>query len=303
MLQPDEAHPADHAAWDIVKAPGWMKVATRPRLMPHEKANRKKETRHVRYVNNAEQVRAKSQANRDELRGVADAGTQLGDVAAPVLSAARHWVAAQSWQETMPAFETLFPPDAQPSVEMFLNLVTYLLPVQQWPQPLFDPLSPPSFAEKIPGTAQYKSLSLLCHPDKRPDVPPYAQQMLNDSWAQIKSEMEEWSAVERELLAAGTPDEEWRVPIEHQRESFESLSHAHQRIHTVYLLWLKRYEMDLNWYVCQSASLHDLRRAKVDEGVVESAARALDRVAEGKGKLAARDARKPKRKTPQGASR
>jgi hypothetical protein len=300
MLHKDEAHPADDPAWPIVTAPGWMKIATRPGLLPDEAERRKRETRKRGYQDKREERLAKSQANRDELRSVADAGTQLGDVAAPLVSAAKAWAAAKAWQEGMPPFEKIAPPDAAPSIDIFLCILTYLLPMNQWPQPVFDTASPPTFTEVLPTGSHYKALSLLCHPDKRPDLPSHAQQMLNDSWDGMKAVLEAWTAVETELRASGKPESEWRVPVPDQSGTFQNLSVAHQNIYGVFALWAQRYREDMGWYLCQTVSIYDLRKSQIDEAAVNDAAGALDKVTEGKRKLAARDQRRPKRKTPHG---
>jgi hypothetical protein len=73
MLHKDEAHAADDPAWTTVTAPGWMEIATRPGLLPEEKEKRLSATRKRGYQNNREERLAKSQANREEIRGVADA--------------------------------------------------------------------------------------------------------------------------------------------------------------------------------------------------------------------------------------
>lgn len=298
-LAPDEAHPAsEEQTWAIVRDPAWMKIATRPGLQEEEAEARRSESRKVGYQKSRPERLAKSQANRDELRGVADAGTAFGDVAAPLVSAATHWAAAKDWQETMPAFEVKVPPDTEPSVEQFFNMVTYLTPIRDWPQPAnLDPAAPPrTFAEAMPTAAHYKALCLLCHPDKRPELPAYSQQMLNDSWIEMKRELEEWSAVETALRASGGPADEWCVPKHTETESFVAHSAAHRQIFEVYRKWFQVYGEDMNWYICQSASMHDLKRGRVDETAVASAAGALGKVTEGKQRLAARDARRPKRK-------
>jgi hypothetical protein len=298
MLHKDEAHAADDPAWTTVTAPGWMEIATRPGLLPEEKEKRLSATRKRGYQNNREERLAKSQANREEIRGVADAGTQLGDVAAPVLSAAKHWVAAKSWQDRLPLFETIVPPEATPSIDIFLCIVTYLLPINAWPQPGANKVPSPPFNEVLPGAAQYKALSLLCHPDKRPDLPSYAQQILNDSWDVMKAKLEAWTAIETELRGSGKPESEWRVPLPEHSGTFQSLSDAHTNIYGIYVSWATRYTTDMGWMLCESMSVYDLRKGMVDEAVLNEAVGALDKVAEGKRKLVARDGRRPKRKRP-----
>jgi hypothetical protein len=296
----DKHHPKDKAFWATVTESDLFKnYHSRPgNLTEEEQKKRRSRNSQASYSKNKDERVARSKANRDELRKIANVAAELGDVVGPLVPALENASDVFRELQTLPEWERYMCKDhesnTEPSITTFFRIVAFFIPTDDWPvQPEPDSDERPTLAELIPGRSQYRAISRLCHPDKQNGIDPRVQQAVDSSWKMLETVLESNGGDPTNGQASA-----WLLPGQSEEEikEFKALSPMHSRLYGIYKFWLDIAQGTRDNLRVKKSSIWQVKSAVVTAEMVSGVQDRVVQAQQGKRRLSERDERRPKRK-------